>query len=273
MTTMSMPLMAGAQAELRRAEERLHVAEPRASALAQLLGEPAFAVEPGRHGPGTPTPTPYPLLRVAEEAPLFLEGAPTRSVYVVQAGHFKTVLTGEDGYEHVLDFATRHDLLGCDGLADGHYASGAVALEESWVFALPAADLPHLGHQWPQFNAHWQAAVARQLARAGEKTWLMATVGAEKRTARFILLHARRMAEAGQSSRRLHLRMGRRDIASHLGLAHESVSRSFSMLADMGLLHVDNREIEIVDTDALHAFALCTRGYPEAAPRRRASSP
>ncbi|MBL8325281.1 MAG: Crp/Fnr family transcriptional regulator [Rubrivivax sp.] len=273
MNPMTMPLAAGAQAEWRRAQARVHGLDLPPSALAHLLGEPAFHAPGSQGATGSPTPAPYPLVRVAEETPLFLEGAPARSIYVVQAGNFKTVLTGEDGYEHVLDFVTRHDVLGCDGLADGHYASGAVALEESWVFALPAVDLPHLGSQWPQFHARWQAAMARQLARAGEKTWLMATVGAEKRTARFILLHARRMAEAGQSTRRLHLRMGRRDIASHLGLAHESVSRSFSMLADMGLLRVDNRDIEIVDSEALHNFALCTRGYPEAAPRRRASAP
>lgn len=238
---------------------------PPASALEQLLGMPAAAAAAA----GLP---PVALVRVAEGATLFHEGAPARSVHLVQAGHFKVVRVGEDGYEQVLDFAGRHELLGCDGFADGHHRSAAVALEESWVYVLPVAELLRLCHQLPGFGRRWQAAIGRLVARTGEMAWLMAAVGAEKRTARFVLLYARRMAALGLSSRRLNLRMGRRDIASHLGLAHESVSRSFSLLAEGGLLRVDNREIEILDRERLEAFARCTRGYGEPAPRRARGS-
>jgi CRP/FNR family transcriptional regulator len=205
-------------------------------------------------------------------APLIHEGSGARCVYLVQAGFFKILRTGEDGYEQVLDFAGRHDLLGCDGLAQGHHTRGVVALEESWVYALPLSDVQSLCHRMPEFNARWQSALAKEIVRGDEMAWLMAAVGAEKRTARFILLYARRMAASGQSGRRLLLRMCRRDIASHLALAHESVSRSFSMLADAGLLRVHNREIEIVDIEALQHFAHSTRGYPEI-PVRRGSPP
>lgn len=236
-----------------------------ASALEQLLGLPLSAA-------GAAGLPPIPLLRVAEGSTLFHEGAPARSVHLVQAGHFKVVRVGEDGYEQVLDFAGRHELLGCDGFADGHHRSAAVALEEAWVYAIPVAELLRLCHQLPGFGRRWQAAIGRLIARSGEIAWLMAAVGAEKRTARFVLLMAQRMATLGQSPRRLNLRMGRRDIASHLGLAHESVSRSFSLLAESGLLRVDNREIEILDRERLEAFARCTRGYGEPTPRRGGSA-
>lgn len=226
------------------------------SALEQFLGDDAADCMPAGVSP-------FALMRLMQDTPLVLEGAPARCVYLVQAGSLKIVRTGEDGYEQVLDFVGRHDLIGCDGLADGHYASGAVALEESWVYALPIADIRQLAQHRPEFSDRWQAAMAAQIARAGELAWLIAAVGAEKRVARFLLLLSRRMAEHGESPRRLRLRMCRRDMASHLGLAHESVSRSFSLLADMGLLRVNNREIELLDGEALRAFASCTRGYPE----------
>lgn len=237
-------------------------AAPRlASALECLLGSAASVCMPAGVSP-------FALLRVAHDATLVHEGAAARCIHVVQAGHFKVVRTGEDGYEQVLDFAGRHDLLGCDGLATGRHASGAVALEESWVYAVPVGDLQRLCRQSPEFDARWQAAMAAQIARAGELAWLTAAVGADKRIARFLMLTARRLAERGESARRLRLRMCRRDVASHLGLAHESVSRSLSTLAEAGVLRVDNREIEIVDSDALHEFATATRGYPEAPGRR-----
>jgi CRP/FNR family transcriptional regulator, anaerobic regulatory protein len=237
-----------------------------ASALECLIGGSLAEWAPGGMSP-------FALLRVAEHHALFHEGSPTHSVYVVQAGFFKIVRTGEDGYEHVLDFAGRHDLLGCDGLANGEHPSSAVALEESWVYALPMAEVRRLTQRLPGFSARWESAMSAQIGRAGELAWLMAAVGAEKRTARFISLYAQRMAERGQSSRRLLLRMSRRDIASHLGLAHESVSRSFTLLAEAGVLLVDNREIEIIDPDALHRYAFSTRGYPPAVPRHPLAIP
>jgi CRP/FNR family transcriptional regulator len=232
------------------------------SALERLFGASLREIAPAGVSP-------FALVHVVEGAPLVHEGASARCLYLVQAGTFKIMRTGEDGYEQVLGFAGRHDLLGCDGLADGTHRRAVAALEESWVYALPVAEMQRLAQQWPPFAARWQAAMATEIVRAGEMAWIMSAVGADKRTARFISLLAERMAERGESPRRLRLRMGRRDIASHLGLAHESVSRSFSMLAAAGVLRVDNREIEIVDAQALRRFASSTRGYPEAPAARR----
>ena len=71
--------------------------------------------------------------------------------------------------------------------------------------------------------------------------------------------------------------MSRRDIASYLGVAHETVSRSFSALVRWGLVQVDNREVEVLDMPALKAFALNTRRQVDesgsAAPQRTHSAP
>jgi CRP/FNR family transcriptional regulator len=204
--------------------------------------------------------SPYPLIHLTEGQPLIHEGTAARSIYLVQAGEFKIVCTAEDGYEQVLDFAGRGDVLGFDGMACGLHQQGAMALEDAWVYALPVSELHALWHRVPSFASELQTALGRQIARSGELAWLTAAVGADRRTARFVLHWSRRMAQRGQSGRRLLLRMSRRDIASHLGLAHESVSRSFTELADLGLLSVDNRKIEILDEPGLRQFALWTRG-------------
>jgi CRP/FNR family transcriptional regulator, anaerobic regulatory protein len=204
--------------------------------------------------------SPYPLVHVQAGHALFRQQAPARSIYLVQSGDLKLVHVAEDGYEHVLDFLGRGDVLGLDGLEAGRHVQGAVALDDAWVYAMPLAALRELSQRTPGFATRLLAAVARQLGRSSDIAWLMAAVGSDRRTARFVLHWARRMAQRGQSDRRLLLRMSRRDIASHLGLAHESISRSFSVLADAGLLCVDNREIEILDAEGLRRFALCTRG-------------
>lgn len=213
--------------------------------------------------------SPFPTLKVAQDATLVHEGGPARTVYVVQAGHFKTVRNGEDGYEHVLDFVGADGLLGCDGMADGHYASGAVALDDAWVCALPTAEIQRVCQQAPAFAARWQAAMSLQISRADDRTWVVNAVGAEKRLARFLLLASRRQAERGESPLRVRLPMCRRDLGSHLGLSHESVSRSFTVFVAAGLLGVSNRDVHVVDIAALRAFASTTRGY-SALPRGQA---
>jgi CRP/FNR family transcriptional regulator len=212
--------------------------------------------------------------RVAAGATLLHEGAPARHICIVQAGTFKSVKTGDDGYEHVLGFALRGDLLGYDGLASGDYASAAIALEDSVVFTLPLRQFDSLRHTHAGFDRALQATLSRQISRAIELAELMSAVAADARLARFLLHVSARMAEQGLSPRRLRLRMNRREIASHLGVAHETVSRSFGLLADRGHLRVANREVEIVDMEGLRAHAHCTRGALEepargAAPARR----
>lgn len=205
--------------------------------------------------------------RVPAGSILLHEGAQARQVCVVLAGTFKSVKTGDDGYEHVLGFAMRGDLLGFDGLASGRYASAAMALEDSVVFVLPLRQYDQLRHTDAQFDQALQAALSRQMSRAIELAELMSAVAADARLARFLLYLSARMSEHGMSARRLLLRMNRREIASHLGVAHETVSRSFGLLADRGYLRVDNRAVEIVDLEGLRVHAHCTRGPAEDAPK------
>lgn len=202
----------------------------------------------------------FQVLRVSAGTTLITERADADRMYLVQTGSFKCVRTGEDGYEHVLGFALRRDLLGYDGLATGRYTIAAVALEDSRVVVLPHAELDMLRRRVRVIDFALARMIAGQLALAGELAELMAAVAAEARLARFISKLSCRMAERGESPRRLRLRMTRRDIANHLGLAQETISRSFRLLVDNGWLRVRNRDVEIVDPEGLRRCARSTRG-------------
>jgi CRP/FNR family transcriptional regulator len=102
-------------------------------------------------------------------------------------------------------------------------------------------------------------AVSRALQQRNDLADVMAAVAAEARLARFLLQWSARMAACGQSPRRFYLRMGRRDIASYLGLAHETVSRSLQTLVRWNLLSVSNRAVDILDMDGLKTLARNTR--------------
>ena len=190
---------------------------------------------------------------------LYHEGSAATSIYFVRAGTFKTFATAEDGYEQVLGFALRAELLGFDAICMDHHPTAAVALEESSVYGILVRDLFGLGMRIPALDRQLHRATSIALAHSLELADVMAAVSAEVRLARFLVQWSRRMAAFGQSPRRFHLRMSRRDIASYLGVAHETVSRSFSALQSWDLLHVTNRDVEIVDLAALTKFARSTR--------------
>jgi CRP/FNR family transcriptional regulator len=217
---------------------------------------------------------PVPLRRLHEGDVLFHEGAAPEAIYIVRSGTFKTFSTAEDGYEQVLGFAGRSEVLGFDAIGIGRHPTAAVALEESSVYSVLLRDLFTIGQRVPAFDRALALAVSRDLAVRGELANVMAAVAAEVRLARFLMQLSSRMEACGQSPRRFHLRMNRREIASHLGVAHETVSRSFRALASSRLVKANNREIEIIDMDGLRHFASNTRRpaeEPESAVSHRAS--
>ena len=62
---------------------------------------------------------------------------------------------------------------------------------------------------------------------------------------------AARTSNRGFSASSLILRMTREEIGSYLGLKLETVSRAFSRFQDEGLLSVKQRQIEVLDPEAL----------------------
>lgn len=192
-------------------------------------------------------------------ANLVHEGAPADALFFVRSGTFKVYRTDEDGYEQVLAFAIRGEVLGFEALCMASHPAAILALEDSSVFVVPRKDIERLGVALPSFSLALQQAGSLTLTRCHELVDILAAVSSEVRLARFLIQLSRRMAGCGQSPRRFRLRMGRREMASLLGVAHETVSRSFSALSAMGLVHVDDREVEILDLAGLQAFSRSTR--------------
>ena len=223
--------------------------------LVELLRLTGCRIEPGDEGLGMVAP----IRRLRARDRLFHEGSRADSVYFVRAGTFKTFRTAEDGYEQVLGFSGRAELIGFDALCRGQHPTACVALEESSVFSLLIRDLIEPGRRTPSVDRMLAMAVSRALQQRNDLADVMAAVAAEARLARFLLQWSARMAGCGQSPRRFYLRMGRRDIASYLGLAHETVSRSLQTMVRWDLLSVNNRAVDILDMDGLKTLARNTR--------------
>ncbi|MEJ2513988.1 MAG: helix-turn-helix domain-containing protein [Gammaproteobacteria bacterium] len=179
---------------------------------------------------------------------LFREGDTFHAIYAVKTGALKTYNVDSQGREHVLGFHIPGELAGLDGIYPGKNRCNAVALQATSVCVLPFSRLEEVIHEVPGLQTQVLRLMSRELSASAQ---LATDHSADERLAGFLLNLSRRSERRGLSPRRLSLPMPRRDIASHLRLATETVSRLFARFQEEGLLTVRRRDVEIMDMETL----------------------
>ena len=182
---------------------------------------------------------------------LFRAGDGFQSLYAVRAGFFKTCVSSEDGRDQVTGFQMAGELLGLDGIGTDRHTCDAVALEDSVVCVIPYHELEHVSQQVQDLQRVFHKIMSREIVRDHGVMLLLGSMRAEERLAAFLLNLTQRLHLRGYSQSALILRMTREEIGSYLGLKLETVSRTFSKFQDEGILEVKQRDIRIVDHDAL----------------------
>jgi CRP/FNR family transcriptional regulator len=173
------------------------------------------------------------------------------AIYVVRSGAFKTTVAATDGREQVTGFYFPGEFIGMDAIYEQAYKSNAKALESSSVCELPFEKLQELGASMPQLQVQMMSRLSKELS--GDKT-LMFMLGkktAEEKLATFLLSISKRFQDRGFSAKDFQLSMSRGDIANHLGLAVETVSRLFTRFQDEGLIATHNKVISLRDVERL----------------------
>ena len=191
---------------------------------------------------------------VARGETLFRAGDPFDSLFAVRTGFFKTCISAEDGRDQVTGFQMAGELLGLDGISTERHACDAVALEDSSVCVIPFHDLEDLSLRISELQRVVHKIMSREIVRDHGVMLLLGSMRAEERLAAFLLNLTQRLHARGFSRSELVLRMTREEIGSYLGLKLETVSRTFSKLHDDGVLEVKQRQIRILEQDALRAI-------------------
>ena len=189
--------------------------------------------------------------QLARGEDLFRAGDRFTSVYAVRTGFFKTGLTLEDGREQVTGFQMTGELLGLDGISTDAHTVTATALEDSQVCIIPFDQLEELSRDFTELQRQFHKIMSREIVRDHGVMLLLGSMRAEERLAAFLLNLTQRLQARGFSASALVLRMTREEIGSYLGLKLETVSRTFSKFQDEGILEVKQRDIRILDAEAL----------------------
>lgn len=206
---------------------------------------------------------------LAQGQVLHRAGAKCWSVYVIQAGFFKTMMLSEDGIAQVTGFQMPGDLLGMDGLSSGIYRSDAVALSQGSVCVVPRARLLQSSGENEALCRHLLGVLSDEIASDHCTMLLLGSRRADERVAGFIVGLSERLAACGYSSSEIGLWMTREEIGSFLGLELETISRALSGLRKRRLLDVHRRHLNIRDLDALRAVVVGGEARAQERPARR----
>lgn len=189
---------------------------------------------------------------------VFEAGDQFAGIYVVRSGFFKSYSIDDDGAMQVTGFHLPGEIFGMDGIEDGLHREYVEALDTSSVCRIPLAALDEFaetaGDAWP---AHLMMSLVKLMSRTINRDHAMLfTLGkmcAKRRLGAFLLDLSTRMSPGGYSSTEFRLCMSRTDIANHLGLALETVSRLFSQLQSESTITIDGRNLKILQMENLSA--------------------
>lgn len=97
--------------------------------------------------------------------------------------------------------------------------------------------------------------MSKEISRSHQVLLALGSMRSEARLAAFLINLSQRLAALGYSSSDFVMRMSREEIGNYLGLTLETVSRLFSRFARDGLIRVSQREVRILDMEALKQLA------------------
>ncbi|MET7242338.1 helix-turn-helix domain-containing protein [Methylobacterium sp. EM32] len=185
--------------------------------------------------------------RVAAEEEIYAEGDRAVHFYKVMSGAVRTYRLLSDGRRQIDGFHLPGDIFGLE--AGDERRAGADAVADTTLLAFRHGDRDALAGEAGALAREVVAAMLRALERAQDHMLLLGRKSARERVASFLLGLAGRAGSDGTVA----LPMSRADIADHLGLTIESVSRTFTGLERDGViaLSAQRRAVVLRDEAAL----------------------
>jgi len=185
---------------------------------------------------------------------LFHQGDRCSGFYQVLSGSVRLVFMAPDGREHIAKISAAGD----------HFAEAVMFLDKPYpldAFAIEDATLLFIGKdavnaclkQNPDFARVLIANLSAQLHHFANQIATLTLYNATQRVVGYLL----RYIETGEQTEHglcFTLPARKHDIASHLNISPETLSRTFRQLEDLGLMRVEARNISIPDIEKFRRF-------------------
>lgn len=182
---------------------------------------------------------------------IYLAGDKAAGLYCLHSGKVKVYRAGSDGREQIVRLAKPGDPLGYRALlGNGLHSTNATALEDTHACFIARETFFSILSARPAFSMKLFDILSYDLEQVERKVVEMAQKPIKERLAEALLLlqHTYGFKE---DQRTLDVKITRDDIAGIVGAATESVIRNLTELKEEGIVGLEGRSIQVLDSEAL----------------------
>jgi CRP/FNR family transcriptional regulator len=189
---------------------------------------------------------------------LFGEGDDATGFYLLVAGSIKLCRIAHDGREKVLHFVRPGETFAeAAFFGDGKYPAEARAMEAGEVLYLPREGFLELMGRNPGFSLNLVVSLSLMLRRFARQIEELSFADVTSRLASFLVRRVDEKSTSFGGITYVDLGIKKGEIASRLGTASETISRTFKKLKEEGIIEVQGSRVVIHQMEKLQK--LCER--------------
>lgn len=177
---------------------------------------------------------------------LFAPGDPSRGFYVVREGTMRVYGVSPQGKEITQEIADQGSAFALASPFSGTYHCYAEALKDSRLYLIKQQEFLDLVTGDMRFATEWMRLLSQMVIQLRRRLVDLTLKTPKARIASYILL----LAEM-QNSLAITLPVPRRELATFLGMTHETFYRTAKELENNGLVRFTGQKVEIRDRDLL----------------------
>ena len=177
---------------------------------------------------------------------ILLEDDLGQTFFVIGGGSVKITRLSDDGREVILAMLGESDFFGEMSLLDGAGRSAnVVALEASEVLTLARNDFLEILQEYPKISISLLEELTRRIRKSDQQIESLSLSDVEQRIGITLIRLAEELGTIKRGSVRIKNLPYQQDIANMAGTSRETVSRTFKLLEEKGLVAREGRKLTI----------------------------
>jgi CRP/FNR family transcriptional regulator len=187
---------------------------------------------------------------------LFSEGEEATGFYLLVSGSIKLCRMSPDGREKVLHFVKpRETFAEAAFFGDGKYPAEARALEAGEVLYLPRQGFMELMSHNPNFALNLVVSLSLMLRQFARQIEELSFADVTSRLASFLVRRAAESSTSFGGITYIDLGIKKGELASRLGTASETISRTFKKLKEEGIIEVQGNRVVVHQMEKLQKIS------------------
>ncbi len=182
---------------------------------------------------------------------ILLEEATGETFFVIAGGSVKITRLSDDGREVILAILGEGDFFGEMSLLDGvGRSANVISLENSEVLTLSRNDFLDILETYPKISISLLEELTMRLRKSDQQIESLSLSDVEHRIGMTLIRLSEELGKIQRGKVRIPNFPYQQDIANMAGTSRETVSRTFTLFEEKGMIEKDGRTLAIIDYSA-----------------------